>query len=158
MNEILAIKERRYIKEFVLMEAILVLTVAAMFLTGFLLPLEADVLYIKYVFIGIGIPFAVLLIYGIVLHIKFVKMPAALLEKIDGDRIADRYNGQVIQIKDIVGVEIQQAQNKYGHKYPYGTVVIVTDYKKIKIKYIAEVVSAKEKIEKPLKERKEQTL
>ena len=153
MGEVLVRKEYKHKTEFIFMEVFFGLSVLAMFLVAFLLPLEEDVLFIRYVFIGIGALIAVPLILGVISHIKYINLPDSLLVKSDPGNFFDFFNRQTIAIKSVKEVRVAHFKNKYGKAYPYGDVFLITDYKKIKIRYAADIDAAKEKIESVLKEK-----
>lgn len=153
MGEVLLKKEYKHKTEFIFMEVFFGLSVLAMFLVAFLLPLEEDVLFIRYVFIEIGALIAVPLILGVISHIKYINLPDSLLVKTDSENFFDFFNRQTIAIKSVKEVKVSHFKNKYGKAYPYGDVFLITDYKKIKIRYAADIDAAKEKIESVLKEK-----
>lgn len=153
MGEVLLKKEYKHKTEFIFMEVFFGLCVLAMFLVAFLLPLEEDVLFIRYVFIGIGALIAVPLILGVISHIKYINLPDSLLVKTDSENFFDFFNRQAIAVKSVKEVKVSHFKNKYGKAYPYGDVFLITDYKKIKIRYAADIDAAKEKIESVLKEK-----
>ena len=153
MGEVLLKKEYKHKSEFIFMEVFFGLSVLAMFLVAFLLPLEEDVLFIRYVFIGIGALIAVPLILGVISHIKYINLPDSLLVKTDSENFFDFFNRQTIAIKSVKEVKVSHFKNKYGKAYPYGDVFLITDYRTIKIRYAADIDAAKEKIESVLKEK-----
>ncbi len=153
MGEVLVRKEYKHKSEFIFMEVFFGLCVLAMFLAAFLLPLDEDVLFIRYIFVAIGALIAVPLILGVISHIKYVNLPDSLLVKTDSENFFDFFNRQAIAVKSVKEVKVSHFKNKYGKAYPYGDVFLITDYKTIKIRYAADIDEAKEKIESILKEK-----
>ncbi len=153
MGEVLVRKECKHKSEFIFMEVFFGLCVPAMFLVAFLLPLDEDVLFIRYIFVAIGALFAVPLILGVISHIKYLNLPDSLLVKTDSENFFDFFNRQAIAVKSVKEVKVSHFKNKYGKAYPYGDVFLITDYKTIKIRYATDIDEAKEKIESVLKEK-----
>ena len=153
MGEVLVRKEYKYKSEFIFMEVFFGLCVLAMFLVAFLLPLDEDVLFIRYIFVAIGALFAVPLILGVISHIKYLNLPDSLLVKTDSENFFDFFNRQAIAVKSVKEVKVSHFKNKYGKAYPYGDVFLITDCKTIKIRYATDIDEAKGKIESVLKEK-----
>ena len=119
----------------------------AMVLVGSLLPLDAELFYIRLIFWGIGVGFACLPAAVCVAHLRFERLPACLLVLKDCKTLQDFYNDRIVSIDEIREVRIRYGKDQYGRQYSYGAITLITDQERIVIRHATDLEAAKQTID-----------